>query len=183
MSTKRRIINDHVLKCRKHPRLGSISQKPKTKLNNPLSRDDFLKLNSIYIFKMWAIFLFVGMILKVADTGLLSVIGISLIFLFLITILVYSKYPLCRIHARKTLLVSPESLEIILFLIGHLLWILIYTGLVLILISKVIGLFQPYTLQMLLRNDILFLVSTGVAGVTYYFLVKLFSSRLQFYET
>ena len=163
--------------------LGSLFQKPKTKLNNPLSRDDFLKLNSVFIFKMWAIFLFVGMILIVADTGPLSVIGISLIFLFLITILVYSRYPLCRIHAKRTLLVAPEGLEMILFFIGHLLWILIYTGLVLILISKVIGLFQPYTLQMLLRNDILFVVSVGAAGVTYHFLVKLFSSRLQFYET
>ena len=126
---------------------------------------------------------FIGLLLRASDTDPLSAIGISAIILFMTAVSVYSRYPLCRIHAKRTLLVAPEGLELFLFFTGHFMWVIIYTVFILILISKVIGLFQPYTLQMLLRNDILFLVSVGVAGVTYHFLVKLFSSRLQFYET
>ena len=126
---------------------------------------------------------FIGLLLRASDTDPLSAIGISAIILFMTAVSVYSRYPLCRIHAKRTLLVAPEGLELFLFFTGHFMWVIMYTVFILILISKVIGLFQPYTLQMLLRNDILFLVSVGVAGVTYHFLVKLFSSRLQFYET
>ncbi len=137
-----------------------------------------MKLSDLLNYRLELILLFLVVVLGADDT--LYVAGISECYLLLIALAMCFGYPLCRTHARRTSYVSPDTLEMYLLFTSHLIWLEIYMGLVLILISKVIGLFQPYTLQMLLNNGILFGVSVCVAGVTYRFLVKLFSSRCNF---
>lgn len=110
--------------------------------------------------------------------------SVAVLFGYLLTksFVIGIRYPLFRMYTKRTYFISPTNMEFISLFPSHILWVISYTLLILFFISKIIGLFQPYTLQMLLNNHFLTAASVCIAGLTYNIIMKSFSAHLRIYN-